>query len=319
VGTRICSLTERTNNREDYTSDVMFANFRNINMGDLAEGVLFRSSSPINNELGRAAYSDMLIKGAGIKTVVNMADSAEDIAGYRDAEDFNSPYYAGLYDSNHVKTLNMGLAYGSDEFRENIVEGLVFMSENDGPYLVHCTEGKDRAGFMSAFLSALMGAPKNSIVEDYMQSYINYYGVEKGTEKYDVITKDVLAMLNVITDADDLDTADLSTDAEAYLMAGGMTTDQIAMLKTKLIMPIEVVEPVEEDIDVILPVVPEVEPSESSEIMTYIVVSGDCLWSIAQEYLGDGYLYSEIYELNMDVISNPDLIYVGQAINIPVK
>lgn len=310
---------ERTNNREDYASDVMFANFRDINMGDLAEGVLFRSSSPINNELGRAAYSDMLIKGAVVKTVVNMADSAEDIAEYRVVDDFNSPYYASLYDNNQVKTLNMNLAYGSDEFRGNIVEGLIFMSENDGPYLVHCTEGKDRAGFMSAFISSLMGATKDEIVEDYMQSYINYYGVEKGTEKYNVITKDVLGMLGVISDADDLNTADLATDAEAYLMAGGMTTDQIVMLKAKLSTPIEVVEPVEEDIDVVLPVEPEVEPSDGSETMTYIVVSGDCLWSIAQEYLGEGALYSDIYELNMDVISDPDLIHVGQVINIPVK
>ncbi|SHJ50965.1 Protein tyrosine/serine phosphatase [Dethiosulfatibacter aminovorans DSM 17477] len=312
---------ERTNNREDYGSDEIFANFRNISLGTVAEGVLYRSSSPINNELGRAAYSDMLIKGAGVKAVVNMADSAEDIAEYRSAEDFNSPYYASLYDNGQVMTLNMNLAYGSDEFRDNIVKGLIFMSENEGPFLVHCTEGKDRAGFMSAFIEALMGATKDEIVADYMQSYINYYGVETGTEKYEVITGDVLGMLGVISDADDLDAADLASDAEVYLMAGGMTADQIAMLKTKLSTPVEeeeiVVEPV-------LPVVPEVpsvpeEPAAKDETITYVVVSGDCLWRIAQEYLGDGALYTEIYELNMDIISDPDLIYVGQTISIPVK
>lgn len=214
---------ERTNNREDYGSDEIFANFRNINKGNLAEGILYRSSSPINNELGRAVYSDMLIKGVGVKTVVNMADSAEDIGEYRAADDFNSLYYASLYDNGQVKTLNMNLAYGSDEFRENIVAGLIFMSEKEGPYLVHCTEGKDRAGFMSAFISSLMGATKDEIVEDYMQSYINYYGVDIGSEKYEVITNDVLGMLGVISDTDNLDTADLSADAEAYLMDGGLS------------------------------------------------------------------------------------------------
>ncbi len=305
---------ERTNNREDYASDEIFANFRNINMGDLAEGVLYRSSSPINNELARAAYSDMLIKEVGVKTVVNMADSAEEIVAYRAAEDFNSPYYASLYDNNQVKTLSMNLAYGSDEFRQKIVEGLIFMSENDGPYLVHCTEGKDRAGFMSALISAIMGGTKDEIVEDYMQSYINYYGVEKGTEKYDVITKDVLAMLNVITDADDLDAVDLSGEAEAFILAGGMTVDQVNMLKDKLSTAIEDIEPVE-----VPPVTPDVEPSEGSETMTYIVVSGDCLWNIAKEYLGEGMLYKEIYELNKDSISDPDLIYIDQVIKIQVK
>lgn len=312
---------ERTNNREDYGSDEIFANFRNISLGTVAEGVLYRSSSPINNELGRAAYSDMLIMGAGVKTVVNMADSAEDIAEYRAAEDFNSPYYASLYDMGMVKTLNMNLAYGSDEFRDNIVQGLIFMSENEGPFLVHCTEGKDRAGFMSAFIEALMGATKDDIVEDYMQSYINYYGVEAGTEKYEVITGDVLGMLGVISDVDNLDETDLGADAEAYLMAGGMTADQIATLKSKLSTPLDEEEAVVEPVMPVEPEVPAVpeEPAAKDETMTYVVVSGDCLWSIAQEYLGDGALYSEIYELNMDVISDPDLIYVGQTIIIPVK
>lgn len=304
---------ERTNQREDYASDLEFANFRNIGLGDVAEGLLYRSSSPINNELGRAAYSDILIKDAGVKTVVNMADSAEDIAGYREAEDFNSPYYASLYDNGQVKTLNMNLAYGSDDFRDNIVQGLIFMSENEGPFLVHCTEGKDRAGFMSAFIEALMGATKNEIVADYMQSYINYYGVEIGTEKYDIITLDVLGMLGVISDADNLDTADLAADAEAYLLAGGMTADQVAMLKAKLSTPIVEEEMVVEPVPPVVPEIPATQP------MTYVVVSGDNLWTIAQEYLGDGHLYTEIYELNMDTISNPDMIYVGQVLIIPAK
>jgi len=51
-----------------------------------------------------------------------------------------------------------------------------FIIANDGPYLIHCTEGKDRAGFVSAVLEALMGADLQEIVADYMKSYENYYG-----------------------------------------------------------------------------------------------------------------------------------------------
>lgn len=36
----------------------------------------------------------------------------------------------------------------------------------------HCTKGKDRAGFMPALLEALIGATREEIVEDYMQSYL---------------------------------------------------------------------------------------------------------------------------------------------------
>lgn len=225
---------ERTNNRADYSSDEVFANFRNITMGNIAPVVLYRSSSPINNELGRAAYSNKLINEAKVNTVVNLADSPENIDAYLEAEDFASPYYAALYKNNQVLPLNMGLAYTSNEFKASIIEGLVFMSENKGPYHFHCTEGKDRAGFFSALLGSLMGASKDEIVEDYMQSYINYYGVQKDTDQYKLISEDVLAMLKVIAGNDDLDEADLAAAAKNYLLAGGMTDEQIETLKANL-------------------------------------------------------------------------------------
>ena len=44
----------------------------------------------------------------------------------------------------------------------------------------------------------------------------------------------------------------------------------------------------------------------------YVVKKGDCLWSIAEEQLGDGMLWSDIYETNKAVIGeDPNLIYVG--------
>ena len=108
------------------------------------------------------------------------------------------------------------------------------MIKNEGPYLIHCTEGKDRAGFMGVLLGALMDADKEAIVEDYMQSYVNYYGVEKGTEKYNIIAEDVTEMLKVMTGGKDPVNADLSEAAENYLMNGGMTKEQVNSLKNQL-------------------------------------------------------------------------------------
>ncbi|BDH57858.1 hypothetical protein MTP03_27970 [Tsukamurella sp. PLM1] len=48
---------------------------------------------------------------------------------------------------------------------------------------------------------------------------------------------------------------------------------------------------------------------------THTVASGDTLWAIAEQYLGDGNRYTEIAQLNG--IANPDLINVGQVITIP--
>lgn len=50
---------------------------------------------------------------------------------------------------------------------------------------------------------------------------------------------------------------------------------------------------------------------------TYTVKSGDCLWRIAQNMLGKGSRYTEIYNLNRDKIKNPNLIYPGQVLTIP--
>lgn len=45
---------------------------------------------------------------------------------------------------------------------------------------------------------------------------------------------------------------------------------------------------------------------------TYVVREGDCLWSIAEEQLGDGMYWSSIYEANRELIGNdPNLINVG--------
>lgn len=50
---------------------------------------------------------------------------------------------------------------------------------------------------------------------------------------------------------------------------------------------------------------------------TYTVKSGDCLWRIAQNFLGNGARYMEIYNLNKSKIKNPNLIYPGQVLTIP--
>ena len=231
----------RTNERSDYASDEVFANFRAITVGDIAEGVLYRTSSPVNPELGRASYADNLIEKAGVKTVVNLADDAEAIQGYFAAEGFDSPYYKGLYEAGNVIALNMGVDYKAADFQAKLKTGLEFMISHEGPYAFHCTEGKDRAGFTAILLEALMGASQEEIVADYMVSYENYYHVEKGSEQYKLISEVAVGMLRDLAGLEkgaDLSGVDLQQAAQDYLTGIGLTADQISALKTNLSTPI---------------------------------------------------------------------------------
>ena len=233
---------QRTNERSDYASDEVFANFRPVVLGDIAEGVLYRTSSPVNPEIGRAAYADDLIEKAGVKTVVNLADSDEAIQGYFAAEGFDSPYYKSLYEAGSVVALNMGVDYKSEDFQSKLKTGLEFIIAHEGPYAIHCNEGKDRAGFTAILLEALMGASQEEIVADYMVSYENYYHVEKGSEQYDLISEVAVGMIRDLAGLEkdaDLSEVDLQKAAEDYLTGIGLTADQISALTARLSTPIE--------------------------------------------------------------------------------
>lgn len=229
-----------TDKRADYSSDAVFANFREVKLGDIGAGKLYRSSSPVNNEHNRAAIADKLAEGAGVKSVMNLADTAEEYAAYVAADTFASMYYKGLYDAGNVIVLGMPVNFSSDEFAEGIVKGLTFLSEHEGPYLVHCNEGKDRAGFTAMLLEALMGAKLGDIVADYMLSYVNYYHLDPTADsaKYEMLAeKNVKEMLRSVAGLEkgaSLENVDLAKAAETYLTSHGMSEAAIAALKTNL-------------------------------------------------------------------------------------
>ena len=51
----------------------------------------------------------------------------------------------------------------------------------------------------------------------------------------------------------------------------------------------------------------------------HTVVSGDTLSKIAKEYLGDAGRYMEIFQANSGTLSDPNMIKVGQKLNIPSR
>ena len=218
----------RTNERSDYAhlDDEAFANFRAVDTTGVGENRLYRSSSPINPEIGRSAYADEAARKAGIKTVINLADASNTYEGTENA----------YYQNCQTIYLNLGVDFADSAFKNGLAEGMRFLIANEPPYLVHCNEGKDRAGFTSALLECLMGADAAEVVDDYMVTYINYYGLEKGTEKYDaVVNSNIVKALAAAFGVADLYEADLAAEAEAFMLEElNMTQEEVDALKDKL-------------------------------------------------------------------------------------
>jgi len=59
-------------------------------------------------------------------------------------------------------------------------------------------------------------------------------------------------------------------------------------------------------------------PEQTDEVQFYEIEKGDSLWKIAKQFYGNGNDYPKIFEANKEVIKDPDLIFPGQKIRIPM-
>ncbi|PUB85420.1 MAG: peptidoglycan-binding protein LysM [gamma proteobacterium symbiont of Ctena orbiculata] len=59
-------------------------------------------------------------------------------------------------------------------------------------------------------------------------------------------------------------------------------------------------------------------PQQQAKIEYYTIESGDTLSAIAKRFLGKASDYPKIFEANREVIKDPNLIYPGQKIRIPL-
>ena len=60
-------------------------------------------------------------------------------------------------------------------------------------------------------------------------------------------------------------------------------------------------------------------PPVQAKVEYYIIKKGDTLSAIAKHFYGKANDYPKIFEANREVIKNPDLIFPGQKIRIPLS
>lgn len=222
--------------RSDYESDETFANFRAMSGGKLKEDFLYRGASPVDNSRNRAAVTDALLERAGIRCIIDLADSAEEMEEYFASEDFVSAYTKALYEQGDDIVLSMGANYDSDSYKASLAQGMRHLLKCGGPAYIHCMEGKDRTGFVCLLLEALVGASYEEMCADYMTTYENYYKISKTKtpERYDAVVSLYFdAFLEYLCGTDDvsvLKAADYTKAAKRYLTGCGMTEQEIGHL-----------------------------------------------------------------------------------------
>lgn len=170
----------------DYKSEEAFANFRAMTTSKLKDNYLFRGASPCDDTNKRVETVNKLLEKNVINYVITLSNSEEEFINYGLDENL---YINKLYKDNKIVFLDMTADYGSDAYRKAVVEGFERILTNDGPFYIHCLEGKDRTGFVCLLLEALVDSDIEEMKADYMQTYDNYYGVNKTSDpkKYDAI------------------------------------------------------------------------------------------------------------------------------------
>ena len=218
-----------------YTSKEEFANFREIKNGLIKPGLLYRGASPIDNSRNRTETVDKLLQDNNIQYNIDLADKEESLGNKKYVI---HDYFKSLQDKNQVLFLGMAAAYKNDEFSGKMKTMFESILANDGPYYIHWLEGKDRTGYVCMVLEALCGASYDELVEDYFITYKNYYGIEEGSKKYDTIKSlHIDEMIRFVFGFEDnvfLLGANFKSKANSYLLAIGLSQDQIDAVQTKL-------------------------------------------------------------------------------------
>ena len=222
-----------SNDRNDFASDSVFSNFRELSGGKLRSGMFFRGASPIDDRNLRAASTDGLIRNNGIGFILDLADTEEKAVSY---PCFPGSRFEELFSDGRVACLGLNSNYRNPDYARKLAEGFRTMMQQDQAVYIHCTEGKDRTGFVCILLEALAGADYEEILRDYMITYENYYGINETVtpEKYAATVRirfrDMLDWLAEVSEGTDLSERTFEKQAADYLMRAGMTETEIKSL-----------------------------------------------------------------------------------------
>ena len=237
--TQLALALAYTDERQDYASDVIFVNFRAMTGGNLLENLFYRGASPCDNRHGRASFASGLLGEVGVKCVVDLADTQDQVRGFCSDSGLQSPYWKGLATGGNVHAHPVKADFTTDVYRARTADALQTILDCSGPYYIHCLEGKDRTGFLAIVIESLAGASFDEVRADYLTTFRNYYGLdsEKDAARLDWVTEVYFGnIVCYLADCplDEITTEKLRDGVRNYLISGGMEDEKITALVAKI-------------------------------------------------------------------------------------
>ena len=155
----------KTDNRSDYDSDEMFANFYPVECHGMKSGVVYRSSDPLleSDNPARYEYADRLARNAGINAIISIANTEEDWQSAVAAGSGFGEYCNERYSKGALLFHKFNVDIFVDEQAAKVGRMLRAMIENNPPYLICCSMGRDRTGLIAIILQVLAGTTYEEI------------------------------------------------------------------------------------------------------------------------------------------------------------
>ena len=205
-------------------------NFINIKVGNIAENILYRSSSPLKGGNEKIIKEALAIK-AGIKCIINLDDDNSVIKNLSK----DVLWYNNLLNKGNVICLHMTYSIpGIKSNERKLKSALQFMINKHGPYLIHCFAGVDRTGFFSAMLEALMGGSIEEICNNYLSAFNFDKSILSNIEKNRKM-KSFLEQLKKMWHGENIIKINIQAATEQYLKDDiGLSNEEISMLKSAL-------------------------------------------------------------------------------------
>jgi protein-tyrosine phosphatase len=196
---------------------------------ETAWGAVLRGDAP--DSLTPAGWDALLAHG--IRTIVDLRNDDERIPEAARPAQIATVHVAldGIEDTEFWSEWGSGPQFGTplyyrphlERFPERNARAILAVAQAEpGGVLIHCVGGKDRAGQIAMLLLALLGVTPEEIAADYRLSGDDQaeFLASRGTSSTEVILSTLAGL-----------------DVEAYLLASGVSPQDLAALRDRVLTP----------------------------------------------------------------------------------